>query len=211
MRLLLTWKVADLVLDKMLHSVVWKPYLACISLAKPSKKALMLKIRCWGQPNATYACDPYYLTIALLNVRSIVADIHADKNLRSASILCFCETWLNPTPALLDDEIDIRCDRVTSENKGDVLICVPSLLNPMNVQGFVTSGIEALSATASLCTADFSWYSCAFFQCLNPVVKKASPTCNPISKYSSLITRATVGTQCFWPGGTEDLIFVALR
>ena len=75
--------------------------------------------------------DPYHLIIALLNVRSIMAklpDIHADKNLRSASILCFCETWLNrsqPTPVLLDDQIDIRCDRVTYENKGGVLICVP--------------------------------------------------------------------------------------
>ena len=44
--------------------------------------------------------DPYHLTIALLNVRSIMAklpDIHADKNLRSASIPCFCETWRNPS------------------------------------------------------------------------------------------------------------------
>ena len=42
--------------------------------------------------------DPYHLTIVLLNVRFLAAklpDIHADKNLRSASILCFCETWLN--------------------------------------------------------------------------------------------------------------------
>ena len=52
------------------------------------------------QPLPEVLSDPYHLTIALLNVRSIVAkllDIHADKNLRSASTLCFCETWLNPS------------------------------------------------------------------------------------------------------------------
>ena len=100
--------------------------------------------------------DPYHLIIALLNVRSFMAklpDVHADKNLRSASILCFCETWLNPsqpTPALLDDQIDIRCDRVTCENKGGILICVPTQLNPTNVHRFATSGIEAISVTVKL-------------------------------------------------------------
>ena len=95
--------------------------------------------------------DPYHLIIALLNVRSIVAkvpNIHADKNLRSASILCFCETWLNPsqpTPVLLDDQIDIRCDRVTYENKGGVLICVPRHMSPTNVHRFATTGIEPVS------------------------------------------------------------------
>ena len=77
----------------------------------------------------------------------------ADNNLRSASILCFCETWLNaaqPSPLLLDDQIDIRCDRVTCESKGGVLICVPSQLNPTNVHRFATTGIEAVSATLLL-------------------------------------------------------------
>ena len=97
-----------------------------------------------------------HLTIALLNVRSILAklpDIRADNSLRSASILCFCETWLNasqPSPVLLDNQIDIRCDRVSCENKGGVLICVPSHMNPSNVQRFVTSAIEAVSATIQL-------------------------------------------------------------
>ena len=64
-----------------------------------------------------------HVTIALLNVRLIIAklpDITADNSLRSASILCFCETWLNasqPFPVLVDNQIDIRCDRVTCENK----------------------------------------------------------------------------------------------
>ena len=108
------------------------------------------------QPLPEVPSDPYHLTIALLNVRSIVAklpDIYADKNLRSASILCFCETWLNasqPTPVLLHDQIDIRCDRMTCENKGGVLMCVPSQLNPTNVHRFATSGIEAISATIQL-------------------------------------------------------------
>ena len=102
------------------------------------------------------SCDSSQVTLALLNVRSILAklpDIRADKSLRSASILCFCETWFNasqPSPVLIDDQIDIRCDRVTCENKGGVLMCVPSQMNPSNVQRFATSGIEAVSATIQL-------------------------------------------------------------
>ena len=102
------------------------------------------------------SCDTSDVTIALLNVRSILAklpDIRADNNLMCASILCFCETWLNasqPSPALLDDQIDIRCDRVTCEKKGGVLLSVPSQMNPSNVQRFATSAIEAVSATIQL-------------------------------------------------------------
>ena len=109
------------------------------------------------QPVPEVSCDSSsHLTIALLNVRSILAklpDIRADNSLRSASILCFCETWLNvsqPSPVLLDNQIDIRCDRVSCENKGGVLICVPSHMNLSNVQRFVTSAIEAVSATIQL-------------------------------------------------------------
>ena len=109
------------------------------------------------QPVSQITCDPSsHVTIALLNVRSILAklpDIRADHSLRSASILCFCETWLSasqPSPVLLDDQIDIRCDRVTCENKGGVLLCVPSHMNPSNVHRFATSGIEAVSATIQL-------------------------------------------------------------
>lgn len=50
------------------------------------------------QPKPEVSCDPSYVTIALLNGRSILAkllDIITDGSLRSASILCFCETWLN--------------------------------------------------------------------------------------------------------------------
>ena len=100
--------------------------------------------------------EPSHVTIALLNVRSIVAklpDVRADINLTCANILCFCETWLNasqPTPLLLDDQIDIRCDRITNENRGGVLICVPSCMSPTNVHRFATTGIEAVSATIQL-------------------------------------------------------------
>ena len=94
-----------------------------------------------------------HLTIALLNVRSIVAklpDIIADDSLRTTTIQCFCETWLNasqPSPVLLDDQVDIRCDRITRENKGGVMICVPSQMKPSNMQRFAANGIEAISAT----------------------------------------------------------------
>ena len=49
-------------------------------------------------PVPQVVCDPSCLTIALLNVRSILAkvpDITAEKSLNSTNIQCFCETWLN--------------------------------------------------------------------------------------------------------------------
>ena len=61
-------------------------------------------------PKVTYNSSSH-VTIALLNVRSIHAkllDIRADNSLSSASVLCFCETWLNasqPSPMLLDNQI----------------------------------------------------------------------------------------------------------
>ena len=51
------------------------------------------------EPVPQVLCDSNsHLTIAFLNVRSLVSklsDIISDKSLRSASILCFCETWLD--------------------------------------------------------------------------------------------------------------------
>ena len=41
-----------------------------------------------------------YVTISLLNIRSIIAklpDIVQDNCLKHANILCFCETWLTPS------------------------------------------------------------------------------------------------------------------
>ena len=111
------------------------------------------------QPVPRVLCDSTsvsHLTIALLNVRSIVAkmpDIERDSSLRSASIQCFCETWLKPSqlsPLIQHDQIDIRCDRMTCEHKGGVMLCVPSQMQPSNTQRFVTNGIESVSTTLLL-------------------------------------------------------------
>ena len=145
------------------------------------------------QPLPEVLSDPYHLTIALLNVRSLVAklpDIHADKNLRSASTLCFCETWLNvsqPTPVLLDDQIDIRCDRMTCENKGGVLICVPSQLNPTNVHRFATSGIEAVSTTVQLPNGE-NWQIAVIYR--SPSVPQATL----LTLLTRLLTHVTLCT-----------------
>jgi len=79
-----------------------------------------------------------------------LADVTSDKNLMAASIWCFCETWLNasqPSPVMKDGMIDIRCDRITCENKGGVVMYVPSQMCPSNSQRFATNGIEAVSVT----------------------------------------------------------------
>lgn len=111
------------------------------------------------QPIPQVLCDSMpvsHLTIALLNVRSLVAkfaDVKADNSLISATIQCFCETWLNasqPTPVLKDHRIDIRCDRITCEKKGGVLMYVASQLHPPNIHRFATNGIEAVSVTLHL-------------------------------------------------------------
>ena len=82
-----------------------------------------------------------------------VPDIKADQNFQFASILCFCETWLNasqPSPVLFYNKNDIRCDRLTCENKGGVLMCVPEEISPFNTQRFAANGIEAISVTLGL-------------------------------------------------------------
>ena len=91
-----------------------------------------------------------------LNVRSLVAklpDVISDNRLMSAGILCFCETWLNPSQlslVLKNDMVDIRCDRLTCENKGGVIMYVPSQMHPTNLHRFATNGIEAVPATLEL-------------------------------------------------------------
>ena len=90
-----------------------------------------------------------HITIALLNIRSLVAklpDIKADNSLMSASILCFCETWLSasqPSPVIFDDQIHVRCDKITCENKGGVMICVPSQVHPSNIHRFASNAVSA--------------------------------------------------------------------
>ena len=97
-----------------------------------------------------------HLTIAFFYVRPIVAkipDIKQDNNLKSASVKCFCETWLNVSqlsPIVQHDEIDIRCDRTTCESKGGVMICVASQMKPSNTQKFASNAIESVCTTLAL-------------------------------------------------------------
>ena len=113
-------------------------YISCLFLPPRSPLSYSRCIMC-------LAC---HVTVALLSVGSKLPDIRADNSLRTASILCFCETSPNasshPFSVLLDDQIDIR---VTCEKKGGVLICIPSQINPTNTQRFATSGIEELLST----------------------------------------------------------------
>ena len=84
-------------------------------------------------------CHDNHVTIALLNVRSIVAklpDIANDDGLKCGTIICFCETWLtpsDPSPILQNGQIAIRCDRASVENKGGVMISVPDGMQPTSM------------------------------------------------------------------------------
>ena len=100
-----------------------------------------------------------YVTISLLNVRSIVAklvDIEEDMFLKAADILCFCETWLTasqPSPNILNNQIVVRCDRQTGNNKGGTMICARSNMQPYHTCSFASSGIEIACTTLTLPTA----------------------------------------------------------
>ena len=99
-----------------------------------------------------------HISVALLNVRSIVPklpDIHEDECLQSAAILCFTETWLTEqqtSPTLVDCHTVIRCDRMSGENKGGVLISVHQSVQPITVTNYRPNGvlIEATSVTLLL-------------------------------------------------------------
>ena len=101
-----------------------------------------------------------HVTIALLNVRSIIAklpDIARDNGLQCANILCFCETWLTasqPSPIVQDNQIAIRCDRASGDNKGGVMISVSKHMQPSNTITFTSNGIEAISTTLLLPNAN---------------------------------------------------------
>ena len=134
-----------------------------------------------------------HVNIALLNVRSIYAklpDIRADTNLSTADILCFSETWLNaaqPTPLLLNDQADIRCDRMSNENRGGVLICVPSYTSPTSVHRFATTGIEAVSVTIHLTGADSLQMAVVY---RSPSVAQATLT----TLLTRMLTQLTIST-----------------
>lgn len=65
--------------------------------------------------------SPSYITIALLNVRSLIAKL-ADIKIVTQNMLpyCFCETWL--TQLQTDNQIALRCDRASGVNKGGIMI-----------------------------------------------------------------------------------------
>ena len=98
-----------------------------------------------------FCCPNNCIAIALLNVRSINAkllDIDKDNSLKCANVLCFCETWFTLTqrsPLVLENQIDIRCDRATGDNKGGVMICCPQTMEPSRTHGAAYYGIEAVS------------------------------------------------------------------
>ncbi len=79
-----------------------------------------------------------HVTLVLLNVRSIVADIEADFELQSADVLCFCETWLSPSPVVKADHVILRCDRPHNDHKGGSM---PTHFYPST---FASNGIESI-------------------------------------------------------------------
>ena len=105
-------------------------------------------------PLPMFACPDNYISIALLNVRSIVAKlpesaIERDHSYTSASILCFTETWLTPelsSTIILGHHQVIRSDRMSGDNKGGALISIPTNIQASNQTEFSCSGviIEAL-------------------------------------------------------------------
>ena len=97
-----------------------------------------------------------YITIALLNVRCLAAKlpyIEQDAVFKSASILCFCETWLCPSqlsPVVQDNQASLRCDRALANQKGGVIISVPQSMQPTDTSTFTANGIEAVTTTLLL-------------------------------------------------------------
>ena len=107
------------------------------------------QLQCLSLPNN-------HVTIALLNVRSVIAklaDIQLDQCLKAANVICFCETWLTasqPSPSILDNQVTIRCDRQTGDNKGGAMICVPTHMQPCQTHSFTSNGIEVAYTTVTL-------------------------------------------------------------
>ena len=125
-----------------------------------------------------------HVTIALLNVRSIVTklpDIQADTELMSANVLCFCETWLSPaqpSPVVsTDHDVVLRCDRSINDHKGGAMICVSNTMQPSSTMTFVANGIECI--VSCLCIAD---------KRLQVAVVYRSPSV-PMTQLVQLITR----------------------
>ena len=99
-----------------------------------------------------------YMTISLLNVRSLVAklaDIEQDMCLKAADVLCFCETWLTASQASLNipnHQVASRCDRQTCDNKGGAMIY--SQMQTCHARSFTSPGIEVACTTVILPNAN---------------------------------------------------------
>lgn len=106
-------------------------------------------------PLPVYTCPDDYITIALLNVRSLLPklpDIESDDSFASASIFCFTETWLEPglieSPSIRGNHGFVRLDNVSGEKKGGVLISYPERIQIVNSYDIDTtnSGLDVLFA-----------------------------------------------------------------
>ena len=107
-------------------------------------------------PHLQNYSESSYVTLSLFNVKSIVAklpDLKQDSDLKSASILCFCETWLapsQPSPSVQDNHVVLRCDRAMNDTKGGTMISVPQNMQPNHTYTFASSGVEVLATTVLL-------------------------------------------------------------
>ena len=75
-------------------------------------------------------------------------DIHCDNNINAVDIMCFGETWLSlsqPSPRIRDGHVVLRCDRVSGNSKGGVLMSVPSNMQPSHTSTYTSHGIEGLT------------------------------------------------------------------
>ena len=72
--------------------------------------------------------------------------MQADTELKSADVLCFCETWLSqtqPSPVIKFGHIVLRCDRTS--HSGGTMISMPFTMQPSNhTVSFMIDGIECL-------------------------------------------------------------------
>ena len=102
-------------------------------------------------PNLSLPNNYRYITVSLLNVRSILAklpDIECDCNINAVDILCYTETWLSPSqpsPCIREGHVVLRCDRVSGNSKGGVLMSVPSSMQPSHNSTFTSHGVEGLT------------------------------------------------------------------
>ena len=99
-------------------------------------------------PKPSLLCSPNNLSIAMLNIRSIVnkiEDIRNDKFLQSVDIVCLTETWLTPStyssPSIRDNNHVFRVDRTTSRG-GGVMISLPQTIDVVQNSGLSDTGIE---------------------------------------------------------------------